>query len=154
MNTTKSGTNSGTTTTKSGTTTTKSETTEWGGSLKTIYKTTEISEPPWFIIANCYLLEYILIWIVVRSYFSNFVLEKFDYILYMYLLNFCLNQIFLFMSQYQFKLKLQVLLFKTTCTTTMEIYLINFGKMILKNFLPNMIQQKYSYIGQPHQNQK
>ena len=47
MNTTKSGTTkSETTTTKSGTTTTKSETTESGGSLKTIYKTTETSEPP------------------------------------------------------------------------------------------------------------
>ena len=62
MNTTKSGTTttkSGTTTTKSGTTTTKSETAESGASLKTIYKTMETSEPPWFIIPKCYLLEYI-----------------------------------------------------------------------------------------------
>ena len=86
----------GPTTTKSGTTTTES-----GASRKTIYKTKETSEPPWFIIANYHLLEYIWNWVVVRSYFSNFcVKKKFYYILYMYLLNFCLNQIVLFMSQY------------------------------------------------------
>jgi hypothetical protein len=80
--TTKSGTKSGTAksgTIKSGTAKSgraKSGTTKSGTSRKAIYKMKETSKPPWFIIANYYLLEYIWNSVVIRSYFSNFCVKK------------------------------------------------------------------------------